>query len=687
MLSSHLDTLFEFKFVFWRNAHFAAGAFAVNEPSNGWKRPVGVTVMAAFASRSERALATSVLRDDFGETAAKVAELLLRSEGLRLAELAVALQRAPSSTGPPPALHEVKGVLLKLLQHNVLSVVPQAKGSAQPVVGYAVNLREVLYRLRFPKFLEQAKQAFGLAGEVVMEELLVHGRVRLDQSVDAMALELAEQKRAEQKQQQAEQQQDEEQQQEDEEVGEDELQACREQIRAAFVDMAKRRYISRVHPLDLKVPEPEAQPDFPLAITRGQDGGAGKRAGASKDKDKDSSTATGDKRTDEDGITVRERKKRRAAAPAGNAVPVELQMMLEADEAQRKAEDSEAEYDPNEDSGGAGKKRKLAKSKRAKLPTRGVSALAQAAAGGEGDESGEGGGGALAEHSLVWRFGAEQLLRDLRHRACVRFATENINAVAGAIVAAMLRHSAPHERELNEPTSFPVSARDLFAMDEVKNALPKESKDTWRLLLNYITVMCRDKSGMVLKVAPEAFDPSQPRPGDGGQYVVHLKKIVEFLQLATTHAYISDKLGAPSARIVRLLLEKRQLEQKTIGELALLPSHDARRRLYALLQERLVQVQEVPKRADHNPAFTFFCWSVDVPTMHASLVARLEAALCKLRRRRRQQAEDHKDLIARGDQLVEQHDLDRFDRLSRALDRLDRAAIRLDAMLMLYRDF
>ncbi|TMW63835.1 hypothetical protein Poli38472_002776 [Pythium oligandrum] len=617
-----------------------------------------------FAARAERALVLSIVRDDFGETTEKIADALMRSEGLRLAEIVQRVHATALAIKPTP--HEIKANVLKLLQHNLLKItpVPSSRGA---VASYAINVPEVFYRLRFPKFIELAKEGFGGVGEVIMEEILVHGRVRVDQSVDAMAYSLAEHQR----QQDPEKAED--------EITEDELDANREMIRETFVEMAKKRYISRVHPLDMKLPEVEEKPEFPASIMRGNDAEASTTA---KDRVKaangnGTAAANGNtaEKTDEDGITVRGKRKK-ASTTSTNAVPVELQMMLEAEEVTRR-DDGDAEFETEQES--KAKKRKV--NKRAKLPSRGAAAAGTT----DGEDSDP--SSALAEHSLVWRCGVDQLLRDLRHRACVKFATENINNVAGVLVAAMLHHSSPHEREKDEATSFPVTARELFSMPEVKDALPKESKDTWRLLLNYITVMCRDKSGMVMKVAAEAFDPTQARAGDGGQYAVHMKKIIEFLRQSTSHAYISEKFGVQSARIIRLLMEKRQLEQKTIGELALLPSNDARRRLYELYRENLVKLQEIPKRADHNPAFTMYCWSVDVPGLELSIAERIQDSLSKLRRRRKDEAEQNKELIARSDQLVDENDLAKFDKISRALDRLDRAIIHLDNMLMLYRDF
>uniref|UniRef100_K3X6M8 DNA-directed RNA polymerase III subunit RPC3 n=1 Tax=Globisporangium ultimum (strain ATCC 200006 / CBS 805.95 / DAOM BR144) TaxID=431595 RepID=K3X6M8_GLOUD len=638
---------------------------------SGGGAAAAIAAPSTFATRSERAIVLSVLRDDFGDIAEKIAAELLRADGLRLVEIVHKVQAA--AVVVKPSVHEIKCTLLKMLQHNVLGVKPAAASRSHATNGVVYNIivQEVLYRLRFPTFIEQAKQAFGIEGEVIMEEILVHGRVRIDQAVESMAYSLAELKH-----QQAEA---------DEEISESELDESRELIRAAFVEMAKKRYISRVHPLDMTVPEQEQQPDFPASIMRGNDGSTGKPKGdANTAESNKRGAASGngaasvhEKTDDDDGITVRGKKKKQTSVPS-NAIPIELQMMLEADDARKRDDETEAEFDP--ETSRSTKKRKL--SKRAKLPTRGAAATSAESEAGSDSPS-----GAMGEQSLVWRFGVDQLMRDLRHKACTKFATENINNVAGVIVGAMLKHSSPHEREKDEPTSFPVTARELFGMDEVKRALPKDSKDTWRLLLNYITVMCRDKSGMVMKVAQETFDATQARPGDGGQYVVHMKKIVEFLRQATTHSYIQEKYGVQSARIVRLLLEKRQLEQKTIGELALLPSNDARRRLYELFTENLVKMQEIPKRADHSPAFTVFCWSVDLPLMEKSVAERILTSLCKLRARRKMEAEQNKDLIARSDQLVEANDLAKFDKLSRALDRLDRAIIQLDAMLMLYRDF
>ena len=62
----------------------------------------------SFATRSERALVLSIVRDDFGDVAEQVAETLLRSEGLRLSEIAHKLQRRTTLSSSLISEHEVR---------------------------------------------------------------------------------------------------------------------------------------------------------------------------------------------------------------------------------------------------------------------------------------------------------------------------------------------------------------------------------------------------------------------------------------------------------------------------------------------------------------------------------------------------------------------------------------------------
>lgn len=58
------------------------------------------------------------------------------------------------------------------------------------------------------------------------------------------------------------------------------------------------------------------------------------------------------------------------------------------------------------------------------------------------------------------------------------------------------------------------------------------------------------------------------------------------------HSFCPDvRFGSRSARIFRLLLRKRHLEQKQVEDFAMIPAKEAKDMLYMLLSQNLVQLQ------------------------------------------------------------------------------------------------
>ena len=94
---------------------------------------------------------------------------------------------------------------------------------------------------------------------------------------------------------------------------------------------------------------------------------------------------------------------------------------------------------------------------------------------------------------------------------------------------------------------------------------------------------------------------------------------------------VRERFGGPACRIFRLLLMKRNLEQKQIAEMvfyhvylrrnanfsidfqAMISVKDTRELLYKLLKAKYVQIQEVARTSDHAPSRTFYLWRVDLP--------------------------------------------------------------------------
>lgn len=75
-------------------------------------------------------------------------------------------------------------------------------------------------------------------------------------------------------------------------------------------------------------------------------------------------------------------------------------------------------------------------------------------------------------------------------------------------------------------------------------------------------------------------------------------------------AVVRERFGDEGCRIFRLLLLKRQLEQKHVADSAMLPVKETRELLYRMFRAEYLELQEVAKTADHAPSRTFFLWRV-----------------------------------------------------------------------------
>jgi hypothetical protein len=76
-------------------------------------------------------------------------------------------------------------------------------------------------------------------------------------------------------------------------------------------------------------------------------------------------------------------------------------------------------------------------------------------------------------------------------------------------------------------------------------------------------------------------------------------------------AVVRTRFGPEGVRIVRLLRTAKQLEQKAVGEAAMLPAKHARTLLYRLFKGGAVGLQDIPRAADRAPSRSFYTWRVD----------------------------------------------------------------------------
>ena len=109
--------------------------------------------------------------------------------------------------------------------------------------------------------------------------------------------------------------------------------------------------------------------------------------------------------------------------------------------------------------------------------------------------------------------------------------------------------------------------------------------------------------------------------------------VLDHVKHETLHAVLVDRYDAESARLHRVLMRHRALEQSDLAEKALLPPKEARERLYRMFDDGLVTFVEVAKAPDRAGA-NVFLWAVDAPKAYAVALADARRAMAALFSRR-----------------------------------------------------
>lgn len=121
-------------------------------------------------------------------------------------------------------------------------------------------------------------------------------------------------------------------------------------------------------------------------------------------------------------------------------------------------------------------------------------------------------------------------------------------------------------------------------------------------------------------------------------------RIAKSIKLKNAESLIENKFGIIGSRIFRLLVTKKQLEQKQVAELAMIPLAEARTLLYRMFVDRITQLQEVSKALDHNPGRTYYLWNVNLSIVFDRLLDTLYKTVRNMRMRLAKEQRDALDV-------------------------------------------
>lgn len=238
------------------------------------------------------------------------------------------------------------------------------------------------------------------------------------------------------------------------------------------------------------------------------------------------------------------------------------------------------------------------------------------------------------DEGIYWQVNFERFHLHFRDQAIISAVANKLDQTSSEIVRTMLRMS----EVTTSPTATctkPLSANEIF------RSLPSSYNIQRPILDQYLTLLVDDPMEFVGKAGESG----------GGMYVVNLHRALANLARATVESVVQERFGSRSARIFRLLLRKRHLEQKQVEDFAMIPAKEAKDMLYTLLSQNLVQLQEVPKTPDYAPSRTFYLYTVNQVHTARMLLQNCYKTVANLIERRLFETKESKRLLEKSQRI------------------------------------
>ncbi|XP_069074042.1 DNA-directed RNA polymerase III subunit RPC3 isoform X1 [Pleurodeles waltl] len=465
-------------------------------------------------TQAEIKLCSLLLEEHFGEIVDRVGTYLL-STGSQL--LRVISHETSTSLG------QVRKALCVLIQHNLVDFQVNKRG----FVEYAAHCDRVLRILRYPRYIYTAKTLYGDTGELVVEELLLNGKMTMSTTVKKVADRLTE-------------------------TLEDGKTIDYSEVSSTFVRLVDTHFVQRCSQCQ--------------EVKEGS-------------KDPPSSAPT-------------------LVTPESDMYTVPKLNMIGKGKRRRSEED-----DPNEP-----------KAKQQKMNT-------------DVNET-------LPDDGIYWQVNFVRFHQHFRDQAIITAVANRMDQTSSEIVRTMLRMSEVTTSS-NAPYTQPLSSNEIF------RSLPPGYNISKQVLDQYLSLLADDQLEFV------------GRSGDsgGGMFVINLHKALQSLASATLVSVVQERFGSRCARIFRLLLSKRHLEQKQVEDFAMVPAKEAKDMLYKMLSENLVALQEIPKTPDHAPSRTFYLYTVNILSTARMLLHRCYKTVANLIERRHFETKENKRLLEKSQRI------------------------------------
>jgi DNA-directed RNA polymerase III subunit RPC3 len=118
-----------------------------------------------------------------------------------------------------------------------------------------------------------------------------------------------------------------------------------------------------------------------------------------------------------------------------------------------------------------------------------------------------------------------------------------------------------------------------------------------------------------------------------GTWSIDTKRLNKFLIERELIRLMGENLEEPALRIIRMLIAKGKLDEKSLQEIGLLGAKELRQCLSHLQSMGFLELQEVPREAQRQPNRTIFLWFYDADRVRKLLLGRLYTTISRIYQR------------------------------------------------------
>ncbi|XP_004397368.1 PREDICTED: DNA-directed RNA polymerase III subunit RPC3-like [Odobenus rosmarus divergens] len=240
----------------------------------------------------------------------------------------------------------------------------------------------------------------------------------------------------------------------------------------------------------------------------------------------------------------------------------------------------------------------------------------------------------IPDDEIYWQANLDRFHQHFHDRAIVSAVANRMDQTSSEVMWPMLQMS-----EITTPSTDPFT--QPLSSNEIFRSLPVGCNISKQVFDLYLTLLADGPLEFVGKFGD----------GGGGMYVINLHKALGSLATATLESVIQERFGSRCARIIRLVLQKKHLEQKQVEDFAMIPAKEAKDMLYKMLSGNFISLQEIPKTPDHAPTRTFYLYSVNILSAARMLLHRCYKSVANLIERRQFETKENKRLLEKSQRV------------------------------------